>query len=119
MAGYERMRDRLRSKEERFLHLDATQLVKHAFGLVTEGRRRKKMPVLYYIFAEPATRAGHAIPPDTIKRHREEIEHFADAVAGDEVAFHFSSYREWLDTWSQFDSDIAVHRETLLRTFEP
>src|SRR6185437_1170507 len=33
MKCYERMRDRLRSGQEKFVHLDAAQLVKHAFGL--------------------------------------------------------------------------------------
>ena len=53
MKGYERMRDRLRSGQEGFVHLDAAQLVKHAFGLVTEGRRRTRMPVLFYLLPNP------------------------------------------------------------------
>src|SRR6202008_4644116 len=52
MKRFERMRDRLRSKEETFEHLDAAQLVKHAFGLVTTARRRGLTPALFYIFAE-------------------------------------------------------------------
>jgi hypothetical protein len=37
----------------RYRHLDAAQLVKHAYGLVTEGRRIGRKPILYYLFAEP------------------------------------------------------------------
>ena len=99
MKSYERMRDRLRSGEERFVHLDAAQLVKHAFGLVTEGVRRHRTPVLFYLFAEPAARNGHAIAPDDLARHRNEIIRFSEAVFGDEVTFHSASYREWLGTW--------------------
>ena len=53
MKGYERMRDRLRSREERFVHLDAAQLVKHAFGLVTESRRQARTPVLFSLLPNP------------------------------------------------------------------
>ena len=69
MKGYERMRDRLRSGGEKLVHLDAAQLVKHAFGLVTEGGRRKRKPVLF--ISSPNPRPEKAIPlrqmhsPDT------------------------------------------------------
>jgi len=119
MKGYERMRDRLRSGGEKFVHLDAAQLVKHAFGLVTEGGRRKRKPVLFYLFAEPATRKGHPIAPDEFARHRREIARFAELVAGDEVAFHSASYREWLGSWRLLDRDIAAHADAILEFFEP
>lgn len=119
MKGYERMRDRLRAGEERFAFLDATQLVKHAFGLVTEGRRRKRTPVLFYLFAEPAERNGRAIAPDDLVRHREEIDRFADTVAGNEVAFHYESYREWVKRWRGLDSKVAAHGQEVMRRFSP
>jgi hypothetical protein len=118
MKRYEAMRDRLRSGTERFVHLDAAQLVKHAFGLVTEGVRRHRTPVLFYIFAEPAARNGHAIAPDDITRHRAEIFRFTEAVAGDEVSFRSASYREWLATWQRLDGDIIAHRKAILELFE-
>jgi hypothetical protein len=119
MKGYERMRNRLRAGEERFAYLDATQLVKHAFGLVTEGRRRNRMPVLFYLFAEPAERNGRAIPPDDLVRHREEIARFTEAVAGNEVAFHFESYREWVKSWRGLDSKVGAHGQEVMRRFSP
>lgn len=119
MKGYERMRDRLRSGEERFVHLDAAQLVKHAFGLVTEGRRRNRAPVLFYLFAKPAARNGRAIVPDDLARHRDEIARFAETVAGNEVAFHCASYREWLGTWRGLDSKIAGHGQAIVEMFAP
>jgi hypothetical protein len=93
MKGYEGMRDRLRSGEETFVHLDAAQLVKHAFGLVTEGRRRTRAPALFYIFAEPAEGGGHPVAAAALARHRDEIARFAQSVAGDEVTFHSASPR--------------------------
>jgi hypothetical protein len=119
MNSYKRMRDRIRSGEEGFVHLDAAQLVKHAFGLVTEGRRRNRTPVLFYLFAEPAARNGHAIVPVDLARHRDEIARFAEAVAGDEVIFRSASYREWLGTWRSLDSIIAAHGQAIMDSFKP
>lgn len=119
MKRYEAMRNRLRAGDERFLHLDAAQLVKHAFGLVTEGRRRGRAPVLFYLFAEPAAMKGRAIPPEALVRHRSEVARFADSVAGDEVAFHFASYRNWLAAWPTGDIGIADHGRAILEAFAP
>jgi len=119
MAGFERMRDRLRARAEVFRHLDAAQLVKHAFGLVTEGRRRDRAPVLYYLYAEPTARTGHPIPPTEHARHRIEITRFAEAVAGDEVVFQAGSYREWLGTWDGEDAEVAAHGEAVTAAFAP
>lgn len=113
MAAYEAMRDNLRSGIERFEFLDAAQLVKHAFGLVTEGGRKKKRPYLVYLFAEPQEHAAKWQP------HRQEIECFAKAVARAEVTFGASSYREWLDSWPAVDLGIAKHRAAIIERFHP
>jgi len=94
MGPYEIIRDRLRSRSVRFEFLDAAQLVKHAFGLVTEGRRKRKRPYLVYLLAEPAECAGRAIDNSRRLGHRKEIASFATAAAGAEVAFAATSYRE-------------------------
>ena len=73
MSPYEELRDRLRSGKETFKLLDAAQLVKHAFGLVTEARRQSRRPHLFYLFAEPATIGGKPITDAVKVRHREEI----------------------------------------------
>lgn len=120
MKGYECMRDRLRSGQERFVHLDAAQLVKHAFGLWTEGHHRlNRAPVLFYLFAEPAARNGRAITPDEFAQHRAEIARFGKVVAGDQVKFYSASYREWLGTWRRFNSDVAAHGQAIIEMFAP
>lgn len=116
MAPYTRMRDLLRAGEMRFSHLDATQLVKHAFGLVTEGGRAGKSPVLLYLYAEPETRGESVIPPAALAQHRAEIAAFASAVAGAAVRFAASSYREWFAHWT---GDIRSHVEALTERFRP
>lgn len=119
MKRYEDLRDALRSGRTSFVHLDAAQLVKHAFGLVTEGGRRKRRPALFYLFAEPATRNGRPMETAEFQRHREEIVQFGDAVNGDEVSFHSASYREWLGMWNALPGGIDAHRRAVLESFAP
>ncbi|WP_370714993.1 hypothetical protein [Sphingomonas sp. IW22] len=87
MTPFTAMRDQLRAGDSGYRHLDAAQLVKHAFGLVAEGRRLGMTPVLLYLYAEPTHRGATLIPAAAIERHRAEIADFAAAVAGAEVRF--------------------------------
>lgn len=119
MKRYEQMRDDLRAGGHAFVHLDAVQLVKHAFGLVTTARRRGLEPALFYIFAEPHERDGRQIAPEAHRQHRAEIDVFAKAVAGDEVRFASASYRDWLASWDQTDAELVAHRGAVLERFAP
>ncbi len=116
MAPFTAVRDRLRSGGLCFVHLDAAQLVKHAFGLVTEGRRAGKSPVLLYLYAEPAMRGAVPISEEMLARHRSEIDEFSKAVEGAEVGFFACSYRDWLARWK---GEARVHADALLTGFEP
>ena len=62
MGRYGAVRDAFRSGAFRYAHLDAAQLVKHAYGLVTQGRRSRLEPMVFYVFAEPSAvcPSGHA-----------------------------------------------------------
>jgi hypothetical protein len=114
------MRDRLRAATEQFEFLDAAQLVKHAFGLVTDGRRKTKQPYLVYLFAEPQEYQGRPIGEDIKQKHREEIARFAAAVAGAEVGFGAISYREWLAAWPPGpDPALAAYRAAIIEHFRP
>lgn len=115
MAGFERVRNGLRDRSLAFVHLDATQLVKHAFGLRTAVHRndglgpQEKRPLLYYLYAEPESwPKGSAIPEAMHQAHRSEVLRFGELVAGDEVCFRACSYGELLATWEK--SDVAVVR---------
>ena len=84
MNRYNECRDGLRSGMLRYRHLDAAQLIKHAYGLVTEGRRaRPASGVLWYIYAEPKKRGNVEIPVPAHILHRAEIADFKSRVAGD------------------------------------
>jgi hypothetical protein len=116
MVPFTAMRDTLRAGTITYAHLDAAQLVKHAFGLVTEGRRLGKAPVLLYLHAEPTQRGTSAISAEALARHRAEVDAFADAVAGAEVRFAACSYREWLAGWT---GDERAHADALIARFKP
>lgn len=116
MGPFERLRDDLRSGAERFACLDAVQLVKHAFGLVTEGRRMNKAPVLLYLHAEPRRRGSVEIGGEAHAAHAEEIGRFARLVDGAEVAFAACGYRAWLETWT---GAAAVHAHAIQERFDP
>lgn len=117
MAPFERMRDSLRSDPGRFQFLDAAQLTKHAFGLVTDARRKGKRPHLCYIYAEPVARAGKPIAEELWRSHRREIADFDQAVLGSEVGFSACSYREWLATWRE--PTLEAHAQRVLEAFAP
>ena len=116
MSRFASVRDRLRSGELSFRHLDAAQLVKHAFGLVTEARRLSRQPVLFYLYAEPHSRGGVRISTDDHRRHRDEIATFLKLVVGDEVVSLASSYGRWLDNAAP-GSNSKVHIAHLRQRF--
>jgi hypothetical protein len=119
MGSYKAMRDGLRAGKYRFQYLDATQLVKHAFGLVTDGKRKRKAPTLVYLYAEPSSLHGYGIEKSTLQKHRAEIAQFAEAVSGSEVDFQSSSYRKWFSTWPGPPASVDDHAKALIGRFEP
>lgn len=116
MDRYASMRDALRSGDPRFRHLDAAQLVKHAFGLVTEARRLSRWPVLFYLYAEPNERGERQISTEDQRRHRDEIAAFVQSVDGDEVKFLSSTYRRWIDA-ALPGADVEAHLTHLRQRF--
>lgn len=110
------MRDALRRDPSSFRYLDAAQLVKHAFGLVTEAGRINRDPVLLYLYAEPSRVAASACAA-----HRAEIECFSAAVRDARVRFAATSWSDWLARFSGRDiaPEVTEHAEELRRRFAP
>lgn len=108
------MRDRLPVDPEAFRQLDAAQLVKHGYGLVTEARRRGKSPVLLCLFAERTK--GRDIPDKVFANHPSEIACFAVGVAGATVCFSACPWRERLAT---FPLDQASHADRPIARLHP
>lgn len=109
MARFQRVRDGLRDRSLHFTRLNATQLVKHAFGLRTEAHRARcvgSRPLLVYLYAEPeAWPDNRPVSVVDAATHRLEIARFAEMVSGDEVAFISITYRELLAAWGSAASE--------------
>jgi hypothetical protein len=117
MRPFENMRDLLRDSPDHFAFLDAAQLVKHAFGLATDARRKARKAHLHYIYAEPETRAGSRIDKGDLLRHRLELDEFASVIAGAATTFSACSYHEWLSTWR--GKEVEAHAARLTAVFSP
>jgi hypothetical protein len=116
MEGYHAVRRGLIDGSIVCHNLDAAQLTKHAYGLVTEAKRLGKVPLLHYIFAEPAARGTQPITAADHWQHRAEIADFGARVAGDDVGFSSCSYREWIETW---EGKPLEHALNLVKAFAP
>ena len=126
MRGYESVRDELRDESGRYRHLDAAQLVKHAFALRTAVHKRSDCrglaPILYYVYAEPRSWPinGTRVDEAAKRRHRQETERFRAAVVDDEVAFVSCSWRELLEAWARHEQDrIRSHAAAVAARFAP
>ena len=126
MKGYENVRDKLQKCKRYYKHLDAAQLVKHAFALRTQVQPGRKYagrnPTLFYIYAEPERWPKDGRPVDkTMKiKHKEEIEEFANEVKEDKVKFIVCTYGELLTDWKQNRTpEIREHAKAILKHFSP
>jgi Restriction Endonuclease associating with ARP len=108
MVPYENMRDALSTKKIRYKHLDAAQLVKHAFGLRTQANKRGLKPILVYIFVETIVEKPVKVRQSMVDLHRLEINDFANRVEGAEISFHAFSYSEWLATLTENAAEHAI-----------
>ncbi len=107
------MRDLLRAEPRRYRHLDAAQLVKHAYGLASEQTRTGLTAVLLYLYAEPRDIAPLA---EVCLAHRREIEDFHAQIAGDRVRFAACSWRGWL---ARFAGAARDHARAVEQAFAP
>jgi hypothetical protein len=118
MRAFEKVRDDLRSKALNYAHLDAVQLVKHAFGLVTQGKRQMLKPVLVYLYAEPRELGFKPIKISKLEKHRAEIEDFGKRIEGDEVSFIALSYEELLCLWGNGSDEVSTHARNVIDNYD-
>ena len=120
MEGYTRLRRTHANGARRFTCLDDVQLVKHAYGLRTEGQRRGLRPVLIYLYAEPETWAnGRAVGQDKLAAHRADIDLFSQSVEGDEVGFVPMAWNDLLLHWGRGKMPVAEHARRVSEAFGP
>jgi hypothetical protein len=108
MARFTAMRLALTSGRQTYRHLDAVQLVKHAYGLKTQSLKRARGAVLVYLHAAPKDWAsGKPVDAKAISRHQSEVADFARAVKGDDVTFVALRWADLLAQWSQYPATAA------------
>lgn len=120
MRPCEWLRDGLKERPELFRFVDAAQLIKHAFGLRTQGAIRGRKPVLVYLYAEPQAWADlKPIEEDLRVAHAEEVRVFARLVEGAEVAFMHMTYRALLNAFAASSiSGVRDHGLALSARFD-
>lgn len=106
MAAYDRLRVELTEGRLRYRHLDAVQLVKHAYGLRNQARKRGRGAVLVYLHAAPEFWAsGKPVDPGAIRAHAAEVADFASRVKGADVVF---APLRWADLLAQWEGVPAL-----------
>lgn len=119
MARFDAMRRALACGQQSYRCLDAGQLVKHAYGLRTQGVKRGLGAVLVYLHAAPATWAsGKPVSPEAIARHQAEIADFARSVQGDAVTFVSLRWADLLADWTKQPA-LAAHAAAITTRFGP
>lgn len=117
MAPYDALRAELSAGRLRFRHLDAVQLVKHAYGLRTQGRKRGLGAVLVYLHAAPAAWAnGKPVDPGAIRAHEAEVAAFAARIRGADVVFAPLRWADLLAQWAGVPA-LAAHAAAVTARF--
>ena len=87
------------NKEKKYL--DIAQLIKHTIGLLNAGLKRKKKPILVYIYWLPQNWYEFEI----FKKHNNQIEEFKASIS-DFISFVPMSY---LDFWNYYGSEETLN----------
>ena len=117
MVAYDALRADLTAGRLRFRHLDAVQLVKHAYALQTQSRKRGRGAVLVYLHAAPAVWAnGKPVDPGAIRAHEAEIADFVARVKGADVTFVALRWSDLLAQWAGMPA-LAAHAAAVTARF--
>ena len=104
---------RLLDHPQTYRWLNAAQLVKHAFGLSLTFRGQ--VVTLLYLFWEPTNPDQYS----EFAEHREEIDRFAESVAGSMPRFSAMSYPELWKCWDTYsEPDWLTHVARLRARYE-
>lgn len=86
-------------EKKKYTYLDATQLIKHAFGLANTYKGKKQITLLY-VYWQPED-PDHPKYAHHFQKHKKEIKNFKKQVNGSKLNFHAISYPEIWDMWSK------------------
>ena len=117
MARFDALRVALIRGEVSYRHLDAVQLVKHAYGLRNQAQKRGRGAVLVYLHAAPAAWAnGKPVDPAAIRAHGAEVADFAGRVKGADVVFVPLRWADLLSQWAGVPA-LAGHAAAIRARF--
>ncbi len=117
MAGYDALRAALSDGRLTYRHLDAAQLVKHAYGLRTQAQKRARGAVLVYLHAAPMAWAnGKSVDPAALRAHAAEVRDFAARVKGQDVTFAPLRWADLLAQWAGVPA-LADHAAAITARF--
>ena len=105
---------KIRTGHRQYGHLDAAQLIKHAFGLANSCENGSV--TLVYLYWEPK----NAADVRELAVHRRELEAFEKRVAGGFPSFRAVSYRQLWEQWAKMDrpSWLRAHVSNLRKRYE-
>ena len=106
LSTWFRQMQRLIGAPHTYSCLDASQLIKHALGLMYCYPDRQV--TLLYLYWEPLNAVEHRV----FGEHRREIAEFADRISGPCLAFEATTYN---DLWSSWDETAPPWLRTHLR----
>lgn len=102
LPRFTQLRDDLVEGNAGYETLDAVQLIKDAYALLTRAEKRACGAVLAYLYAEPALWAsGKPVDPARKALHRREVGEFSRRVAGDGVVFVAIRWNDLLAQWAK------------------
>lgn len=117
MAAYDGLRSALSDGSLAYRHLDAVQLVKHAYGLRTQAHRQARGAVLVYLHAAPALWAnGKPVDPAAHTRHAAEVADFARRIKAQDVTFIPLRWSDLLAQWTGIAA-LAQHAAAITARF--
>jgi hypothetical protein len=124
MDRHQALRDRSRTGDAGFKHLEEAQLLKHALGLLTATAKVSAdgacSPCLVHLRAQPRRdRRGREIDLVTHDAVSAEVARFGEAVVGDHVRFVGLTYRRMIEGWRAAPlPQLRAHAAALLSFFD-
>ncbi|MEO8244220.1 MAG: hypothetical protein ABI832_18095 [bacterium] len=117
LGNFTALRDDLVAGAVWFDTVDAVQLIKDAYGLLTRAEKKATGAVLVYHYAEPVQWAsGKPVDVGRIALHRREVAEFAARVAGDSVTFVPVRWADVLRDWRGVTS-LTAHAAQIAARF--
>jgi len=95
----------------KYRFFDATQIIRHYFGVLNSGQKDKH---LLYLYWHPANEDWMDIHP--FDEHMKELREFSDFVSqATDVNFHYMSFNELWEQWADIDDKVVQKHIEALR----